>query len=302
MKNIYAVILITLIWAVPVCAAPLNVVASLSTFADLVEQIGGEHVEVSYIAPPSFNPHFIEPKPSDVLRVKKANLFVYTGVDLEVWSDPLLVAAANPDVRAGGKGHLRLSAGIHMLEVPDAGVTRAEGDIHAYGNPHFWHSPENVGQMVKIIAAKLTELDPDHAEDYAANLKRFQERLLLKTSEWKAQMKPFKGTEFIGYHNEWPYLMAFIECRMTEFLESKPGIPPGPKQLNELTQHAKQHTIAGIVHTSFMPTRPSATLSKRTGVPVVTLAQNVGEQKAATDYFALMDYNLEQLLTVLQGN
>ncbi|MBN4046891.1 metal ABC transporter substrate-binding protein, partial [bacterium AH-315-P07] len=147
MKKPIALSLLSIVLCATASAAPLKVVATLSTFGDLVKQIGGEHVSVSVIAPPTFNPHFIEPKPSDVLRVKKADLYVYSGLDLEVWSDPLLIAAANPKVRAGGAGHLKLSNGVRLLEVPRANVTRAEGDIHAYGNPHFWLAPDNVAQM-----------------------------------------------------------------------------------------------------------------------------------------------------------
>jgi len=301
MKTIISALLTCICITTSTWAAPVNVVATLSTFGDLVKQIGGNHVKVYTIAPPNFNPHFIQPRPGDVLKVKKADLFVYSGLDLEVWSGPLLVAAANPKVRIGGDGHLKLSTGIPLLEVPRAGVSRSQGDIHAFGNPHFWVDPETGTPMAKTIAAKLSELDPGNAADYEANLTVFQDKLAAKIIAWKKELAPYAGSEFIGYHNEWPYLMQFISCKMTKFLEPKPGIPPGPKQLNALTQYAKSNPIVGIIHTSYFPVRPSKTLSKRTGLPVIMLAQNVGEQKQVKDYFALMDYNMAQLLSALKG-
>jgi len=162
-----------------VSAAPLKVVTTLSTFADLVKNIGGEHVEVSYVASPKFNPHFIEPKPSDVLKVKRADLFVHAGLDLELWRWPLVEAAGNREVMPGGSRELDLSRGVILLEVPDRSLSRSEGDIHLYGNPHYWLDPNNAKTMAESISKKLSEIDPVHASEFEKNLENFDDILTL---------------------------------------------------------------------------------------------------------------------------
>jgi len=265
----------------------------------LVKAIGGEDVEVSYVASPKFNPHFIEPKPSDVLRVKRADLFVHAGLDLELWRGPLLDAAGNTKLFPGGPGELDLSQGIQLLEVPSQAVSRAQGDIHLYGNPHYWTDPENAKQMVRTISEKLSVLDPGHAADYQRNLQSFLTRLDERIQSWRARLAPYQGQELVGYHNEWPYLMRFAGLRMEHFLEPKPGIPPTPRQIEFIQQYIKAHGVRGIVQATYFPAQAAETLAKRTGDKVVFLCQNVGEVPSCSDYIATLDYNLSQLMSAL---
>lgn len=283
-------------WAEP----KLHVAATLSTFADLIGTIGGDHVDVSAVASPKFNPHFIEPKPSDILKLKKADLFVHAGLDLEAWRGPLVDAAGVPSFRSGGAKQLDLSQGIPLLQVPDHPVSRAEGDIHIFGNPHYWISPDNAKRMAKTIADKLSAVDPSHASDYNANLQDFLKRMDAKIPEWQAKMKPYVGAELIGYHDEWPYLMEFFGLKMENFLEPKPGIPPTPKQMEFLEQYIKQNHVKGIVQSSYFPTKAADTLAERTGAKVVMLVQGVGENPDASDYIAMLDYDVNQLAQALQ--
>ncbi len=280
-------------------AAPLNVVATTSTFADLVKAIGGDYVEVSYIAPPKFNVHFIEPRPSDVMKVKKAAVFAHAGLDLEVWSRPLRDAAGNRSVMNGGAGDLDLSRGVLLLEVPDRTVSRAEGDIHLFGNPHYWQSPANARIIVATIADKLSEMDPVHAAEFAKNLAAYQAKLDVRIAEWQTKLAPYKGYELIGFHNEWPYLMQFLGLTMSQFLEPKPGVPPGPKQLEALKKYAKSGKVHGIVTAVYYSDKAVKTLSKATGLGFVTLSQNVGNVPDAKDYLAMFDYNVSQLAGLL---
>lgn len=280
--------------------AELNVVATLSTFADLVETIGGDHVDVEYVAPPQFNPHFIDPRPSDVLSVKRADVFVHTGLDLEAWREPLLNAAGNPRAIRGGAGEINLSEGIRLLNAPQAGVTRSAGDIHMLGNPHYWLGPENGGIMARTIARRLSEIDPAHAADYEANLAAFKSRLESKLDEWRATLAPLEGAEFVAYHDEWPYFAEFAGVTIQQFLEPKPGIPPGPKHMAFIESYIETNDVKGIAYTSIFPSKPAESLAKKTGVPVIEMAQGVGEVKAATDYLALIDYNVEQLTTPME--
>lgn len=280
-------------------AEKLNVVATLSTFADLAQTIGGEEVKVMTIASPKFNPHFIEPKPSDVVKVKRADLLVHAGLDLELWRGPLLDAAGNRAVMPGGERELDLSRGIALLEVPDRPLSRAEGDIHLYGNPHYWLDPENAQIMAQAICEKLCALDPAHEQTFHHNLRDFLARLEAKIPEWQAKLVPYRGRELIGYHNEWPYLMRFAGLTMRHFLEPKPGIPPTPKQLAFLEGYMRERGVRVIAQPTFAPAEASRSLAARTGAAVVTLCQSVREQPACGDYVGMVDYNVSQLVTAL---
>lgn len=300
MKRLLAIlILIGVVMLLNASAAqaeePLRVVATLSTFADLAKTVGGDHVAVSFIASPKFDPHFIEPKPSDVLKVKKAELFVHAGLDLEAWRGPLLDAAGNRRVMPGGDRELDLSLGIALLEVPDRAISRAEGDIHLYGNPHYWTDPQNGRIMAQAICDKLCAIDPSHEQEYHRNLAVLLGRLDQKMPEWQRQLASFQGQELIGYHSAWPYLMQFAGLRMEQFLEPKPGIPPTPRQLEFLERYVSEHGVRAIVQSMYFPARAAESLAQRTGARVVLLCQNVGEVSEASDYIATVEYNVTQL-------
>ena len=293
----------TILWAYSGwAAAQLNIVTTLSTFGNLTEAIGGDHVKVTVIASPKFNPHFIEPKPSDILKVQKCDLFVHAGLDLEAWRGPLVDASGNPDVRPGGAKQLDLSTGIPLLEVPDHSVSRSEGDIHLFGNPHYWTSPDNAKIMAKSIADKLSEMDPANAADYLKNISEFTAQIDKKIPEWKEMMKPFAGKEIVGYHNEWPYLMKFLGLKMDKFLEPKPGVPPGPKQTQFLEDYMKTNGVKVIVQSSYFPTKAAEALARDVGGKAILLCQGVGENNDASDFVRMIDYDVNTLVQALSGN
>lgn len=270
-------------------------VATLSTFADLAKTVGGDHIDVSAIASPKFNTHFIEPKPSDVLRVKRAELLIHGGLDLEAWRGPLLDAAGHSKVMPGGERELDLSLGITLLEVPDRPPSRAEGDIHLYGNPHYWLGPENASIMAQSIGDKLSAIDPAHAQDYRQRLQEFLARLEQRVPEWRVRLAPYQGRELVGYHSEWVYLMKFAGLRLEQYLEPKPGIPPTPRQIEFLERYIRERQISGIAQATYVPQQTAQALAKRTGAKIVLLCHNVGELPACADYIAMTDYNVRQL-------
>jgi len=278
----------------------LKVVTTLSTFADLVKTIGGEYVDVSYIASPRFDPHFIEAKPSDVVKVKRADLFVHAGLDLEAWRWSLVDATGNAEVRPGGPKELDLSHGIELLEIPGHTLTRAAGDIHIYGNPHYWMNPANGKKMAQNIYDKLRELDPAHESIFHQNLEAFLKRLDEKIPEWQTKLNPFAGQEIIAYHNAWPYLMDFLGLKIEFFLEPKPGIPPTPKQVQMIESRIKEKGIKGIIHSGYYPKNAPESIARRTGVKVIELCQNVGEIPEARDYISMLDYDVNQLAETLK--
>ncbi|MDO8748683.1 MAG: metal ABC transporter substrate-binding protein [Candidatus Omnitrophota bacterium] len=273
----------------------LKVVTTLSTFADLVRQIAGDYAEVRPISPGIFNPHFYEPKPSDILKTRKADLFVHAGLDLELWRFPLVDAAGNPDIFPGAKNELDLSKGISLLEAPQKQPTRLEGDIHIYGNPHYWVDPRNGKIMAENIAVKLKELAPEHSDYFDKNLNEFLNKLDEKITYWEAELKVVKGKEVVAYHNEWIYFTEFAGIKLIRYLEPKPGIPPTPKHLAFMEEYIKKNNIRGIIQPTYFPKDYSEALAGKVGVKVVILAQNVGEIPEANDYFSFFDFNVEKL-------
>lgn len=280
---------------------PLRVVTTLSSYADLAKTIGGDRIEVASVASPRFNPHFIEPRPSDVLKLKKADLFIHSGLDLEVWRGPLLDAVAKAEFREGGAKQLNLSQGIPLLEVPSGQVSRAEGDIHLLGNPHYWINPNNGLLIAQHICQKLSDIDPASASFYRDNLQRFEQVLGAKMLQWKAALAPYKGQAIVGYHNEWPYLMSFLGLEMTKFIEPKPGIPPGPQHLEQLVQYIKAQNAKAVVQTTYYSSDAGEFLQKKTGVKVLPLCQNVGELPECSDYVKMIDYAVTQIARALSG-
>ena len=204
-------------------------------------------------------------------------------------------AAVCAEVRAGWRAQLDMSTGITIIEKPQGQVSRAEGDIHLYGNPQYWIDPRNGAIIAQEISAKLAEIDPAHAAIYKANADQFLVKLNSKIAEWQKVIVFLKDKEVIGYHNEWVYLMKFLGMHMGQFLEPKPGIPPTPKQIEALTDYAKQHGIKGIVQATFYPEDAAKNLAQRTGAKVLLLCQNVGELPEASDYISMIDYNINQI-------
>ncbi len=280
---------------------PIKVCTTLSSYADIAKTIGGDRIEVSFVAPPRFNPHFIEARPSDVLKIKRADLFIHSGLDLEAWRGPLLDAVAKSEFREGGARQVDLSEGISLLEVPSGQVSRAEGDIHMFGNPHYWPDPRNGVVIAKHIAAKLSEIDPAGAAEYSKNLGVFLNALTTKMHSWSEALKPYAGKEVIGYHNEWPYLMSFAGLSMTQFLEPKPGIPPGPQHLAELESFIKAKSVRVLIQASYFPTEAGDYLQDKTGIKVLSLCQNVGELPECKDYVSMIDYDLNQIVKAFQS-
>lgn len=278
----------------------INVVSTLSSYADLVRQIGGERVSVTSIAAPRFNPHFIEPRPSDVLRVKRADLFVHSGLDLEAWRGPLLDAVAKSEFRSGGSRQLDLSEGIALLEVPEGQVSRAEGDIHQFGNPHYWIDPRNGLIIARHIERKLVEVDSAGRSIYERNLADFEARLEAKMVSWRETMRPHAGKVVLGYHKEWPYLVQFLGLSMERFVEPKPGIPPGPQHLEQLVEYIKSQQAKVLVQASYSPSEAGEFLREKAGIVPLVLCQNVAELPQCPDYIAMVDYAVTSIAKALR--
>jgi zinc/manganese transport system substrate-binding protein len=278
----------------------VKVVATQTIYADIVKEIGKEKVEVKIVAGPKFNVHFIQPKPSDVRNVAKADLYVNAGLDLEAWSDPLLEAAGTSELFRGRERNVDMSRGVRLLDVPDHQLSRAEGDIHLYGNPHYTMNPENAVIMAGTILENLKSIDPANTSYYDENEKAFVSRLEDKIVEWKKLCEHCKGQEIISYHKDIIYFADFVGLKAEQYIETKPGIPPTPKHLEFLEEYVKSHHIKAIVMPTYYPKDSADKLAVRVGAKIVTICQNVGEIPETDTVFSFFDYNFKQISDALK--
>jgi ABC-type Zn uptake system ZnuABC Zn-binding protein ZnuA len=284
-----------LLLAAPLAGA-VRVVTTTTDLASIARAVGGERVEVTALAAGFQDPHFVDAKPSFLLRLQKADLFLQAGLELEAgWAPTLLANARNPKLLPGGPGFVDASTGIERLEVPTA-ADRSAGDIHPYGNPHYWLDPANGARIAANIAAGLKRVDGAGAAAYDAGYAAFARDLDAALARWTAAAQPLAGVPVVAYHNLFPYLQRRFGFRAVAFVEPKPGIPPSGRYLAELAETMRRDRVEVILTSTFYDQKTAKLLAQLAGAEVVTLASSVEGVPEATDYFALFDENLERLL------
>jgi zinc/manganese transport system substrate-binding protein len=277
-------------------ATKINVVTTTSDLKSITELIGSDKVDVSSIATGYQNPHFVDPKPSYIIKLSKADMFVTVGLDLETgWSPQLLTSSRNQKIQKGSNGYVDASVGVVLLQVPSS-INRGEGDIHIYGNPHYWLDPVNGKQIAKNICEGLEKISPENTDFFEANLKAFDAKIDLKLKEWAVKMAPYKGVKIIAYHNEWCYFEQRFGLEIVDFMEPKPGIPPTPSQLVKIISEVKSNKIKVIISSPYFTTSSSDVVSKQTGAKTIVLGTSVGAFDGIKDYFDLFDYNIDKLI------
>lgn len=276
--------------------AKLNVVTTTEDIASIVKEVGGDLVTVKTIAKGYQDPHAIQAKPSYILKVNRADLLAYQGLDLEVgWLPMLIQAARNKIVLPGQLGHLDVSQAISPMEVPVGELDRSMGDVHPHGNPHYHLNPENGLLMADIIAKRLARLDPANADAYKTNLGNFSKRLVEKITQWKTRMLKFQNLKVITYHSTWNYLLNFLAIESVGTIENRPGIPPSGKHISELVNVMKQTNTGVILQANFFEQEFSDLLARKTQGEAVVLPVSVGGVKEARDYIALFDVLINKL-------
>jgi ABC-type Zn uptake system ZnuABC Zn-binding protein ZnuA len=282
-------------------AATVRVVTTTTDLAAIVREVGGERVEVTSIAGGSQDPHFVDAKPSFLVKLQRADLFVQVGLELEAgWAPNLLANSRNARIQPGGPGFVDASEGIERLQIPSV-VDRSQGDIHPHGNPHYWLDPANGSRMAANIAAGLARVDPERAADYEAGRSAFVARLDAALARWAERARPLAGLPVVAYHNSWPYLERRFGFRVVGFVEPKPGIPPSGRYVAELAEAMKRDGVSLILMSTFYDQKTAALVARLSGAEVVTLANSVGGLPEATDYLALFDADLGRLLAAV-GN
>ena len=306
MRNTLCTLMLFVILTMPADAPAgdkVTVVASIPSLKSIAELVGGDKVDAFAIATGYQNPHFVDPKPSFIMKLSKADLFITTGLDLESgWVPSLLQSSRNGKIQPGGDGYVDASAGITLLHVPSSS-DRAQGDIHLYGNPHYWMDPLRGKQIAKTIYEKLVRISPENAEYFSANLKRFDEEIDSRTAAWEKKLAPLRGVPLIAYHNEWPYLEERFGFTIVDFLEPKPGIPPTPSQLMKIISTIKSKKIPLIITSPYFTLDAAELVSRQTGTQVAVLATSVGAFDGIANYYDLFEYNVGVLLKAMdQGH
>lgn len=298
MKKLFAVF--SILWlAGNVFAAPLKVVTTTPDLADLARQVGGDRVKVDCLSRGSQDPHFVEAKPSLIIKVRDADLFVQTGLELEIgWAPLLIQGARNARVQQGAKGFFDASAFVQPLEVPTV-VSRAEGDVHPGGNPHFLADPHNGLAVVKALGDKLAELDPAGAAVYKKNAGEYSGRLSAKIADWEKRMAPAKGARYVSYHKNMVYFADHFGLVSDGEIEPKPGIPPTAKHTADLIAVMKEKRTPLILTNSHFERRTPDALARATGAAVVLMALTPDAVSEATDYIGAIDYNVTNIIKAL---
>lgn len=296
-KRLWTILLSLLLagYAAP-AASKLNVVTTTEDLAALARETGGDRVAVETIARGYQDPHFVEPKPSFILRLQKADLLVVVGLQLEIgWLPPLINQSRNARLQPGSAGHLDVSTSCVVMDIPTGPVTRAMGDVHPQGNPHYWLDPENGRRIAGAIEKRLAQLDPAGAAYYAQRRADFDRRLTEAEKRWTSRMAPYRGRKVITYHRSWPNFAAHFGLEVVDYVEPKPGIPPTPSHTLDLIKLMKRDNIRLILVEPYFDFRTPNSIAQRAGGQVVVLLPSVGGVKQVQDYLQLFDYDLELL-------
>jgi len=281
--------------------AELNVVTTTEDLAALAREVGGDKVKVESLSRGYQDPHFVEAKPSFVIKLHSADLLIAVGRELEIgWLPPLVNQARNAKVQPGGEGYFDASQGVKILEIPTGQLTRAMGDVHPQGNPHYWLDPDNGLRIAKGIQKKLSALGPGDAAYFAQREEAFEKRLAEAQKRWDAQMAPYKGTKIVTYHRSWPNFVDRFGLDVIGYVEPRPGIPPSPSHTIDLINDMKAKNVKIIMVEPYFDLKTPNSIARETGAKVLVMAPSVGAEKEITDYISLFDYDVKLLAAALK--
>ena len=280
----------------------LNVITTTEDLASIAREIGGDHVSVEAIARGYQDPHFVEAKPSFILKLQKADVLVVVGRELEIgWLPPLIQQSRNSKIQPGSAGYVDASLQASILEVPTGQVTRAMGDVHPLGNPHYWMDPENGKRVGKEIADKLSELRPSDRALFQQKLADFTSRLDAAEKRWLAQLAPYKGTKVVTYHRSFPNFAERFGLDIVGYVEPKPGIPPSPQHTLDLINEMKRQNVKIVLVEPYFDLKTPNAIGRDTGAQVLVMPPSVGGVKEVGDYFQLVDSDLMLLTSASKG-
>lgn len=278
-------------------AKKINVVTATTDMAALTQEVGGDKVNVESIAKGYQDPHFVEAKPSFLLKLRNADLLVVVGLQLEIgWLPPLITQSGNPRIQVGAPGYLDASQFAEILEVPQGQVTRAMGDVHPMGNPHYWLDPDNGRRIARGIANKLSEMDQADAAYFQQLFQDFDQRLTAAEQKWDEEMKPDRGRKVVTYHRSFPNFAKHFGLDVIGYVEPRPGIPPTPTHTLDLIVQMKRENCKVVLVEPYFDLKTPQSVGRATGAQVVVYLPSVGGEKQVTNYFELFDYDIGLLI------
>jgi ABC-type Zn uptake system ZnuABC Zn-binding protein ZnuA len=282
-------------------AGKLNVMTTTQDLAAIAREVGGDKVNVDSIAMGYQDPHFVEPKPSFLLKLQKADLLAVVGLQLEIgWLPPLQTQSRNAKIQVGGKGYLDMSQFCQVLEIPTGQVTRAMGDVHPLGNPHYWLDPQNGRRIAKAFQNAFSEGDAADAAYFQQHYDDFDKRLAAAEKGWEQKMAPYKGRKVVTYHRSWPNFCERFGLNVIDYVEPRPGIPPTPSHTLELINTMKAQGVKLILVEPYFDLRTPNSVAQSVGGEVAQLMPSVGGVKQITTYFQLFDYDVDLLVYLFQ--
>src|ERR1700704_1857683 len=302
LKRLSFVLFVAALAAGPASAqGKLTVVTSTEDLASIGREVGGDHISIEALARGYQDPHFVEAKPSFILKLQKADLLVAVGRELEIgWLPPLIQQSRNAKIQPGAQGYLDASLGATILEVPTGTITRAMGDVHPQGNPHYWMDPENGKRIGKEIADKLSEIRPNDRAYFQQRLADFTSRLDVAEKRWLAQMAPYKGTKVVTYHRSFPNFAERFGLDIVGYVEPRPGIPPTPQHTLDLINEMKRQNVKLVLVEPYFDLKTPNAIGRDTGAEVLVMPPSVGGNKEVPDYFKLFDYDINLLVEAIK--
>lgn len=276
--------------------AALRILACEPEWGALAQELGGDLVQVSVATNALQDPHTIQARPSLIARARNADLIVCTGAELEVgWLPILLQQSGNARIQDGQSGNFAAADFVRKLDVPTQ-LDRAQGDVHAAGNPHIQTDPRNIAAVAQALGARLQQLDAAHASQYARQLASFSQRWQQATARWAQQAAPLKGVAVVSQHKGFVYLYDWLGMQEAAVLEPKPGVEPTVSHLQKVRAVLKATPARMVLYAAYQDPRPSEWLSQSAGIPAVKIPFTVGGTEGAKDLFALFDDTLARLL------
>ena len=283
-------------------AKKLNVITATTDMAALAQEVGGDHINVESLAKGYQDPHFVEPKPSFLLKLRQADLLIVVGLQLEIgWLPPLITQSGNSRIQVSAPGYLDASQFAEILEIPTGVVTRAMGDVHPLGNPHYWLDPDNGRRIARGFAQKLGELDPGDNEYFQQRFQDFDKRLTAAEQKWGSEMAPYRGRKLVTYHNSFPNFAKHFHLEVIGYVEPRPGIPPTPSHTIELIGLMKRENCKLVLVEPYFDLKTPNSIGAATGGKVVVYLPSVGGEKQVTTYFELFDYDIALITKAIQS-
>ena len=300
-RIIIALVAVVAILTAAKAFAAIRVITTTEDLAALVTEIGGNKVTVESLAKGYQDPHFVEAKPSFIIKLHSADLLVVVGRELEIaWLPPLITQSRNAAIQPGSGGYLDASQTVRILDIPTGQITRAMGDVHPSGNPHYWLDPNNGRLMAKAIQNKLSNMSRADAAYFAQRYDDFDQRLAEAEKRWKAAMAPYKGLKVVTYHRSWPNFADAFGLDVIGYVEPKPGIPPSPAHTLDLQQEMKAKNVKILLVEPYFDLKTPNAIGRDTGAKVLVMPPSVGGLKEATNYIQLFDYDINLLVSTIK--